>query len=91
MTDHISAGDLVHVPWGFENIRAIVRDIYGPPAHPMALVEVEVPGASGEALQSFTFSLSLDEVTPIRSRRNSSGSRRRGKRATASRRRRAAG
>jgi hypothetical protein len=50
MPKTLSVGEPVKVPWGLDWVVGIVKEVYGPPGHQMALVAIPVRGAQGEAL-----------------------------------------
>jgi primosomal protein N' len=51
MAIHLKRGDRVMVPWGLDEVKGVVLDIYGPPGARHVLVRVPVMGSTGETLE----------------------------------------
>lgn len=58
----VRVGDEVELPWGFDTVRGVVIDIYGPSARPHVLVRVPIQGPEESA---DTISVPKDAVVPL--------------------------
>ncbi|MGH9091575.1 MAG: hypothetical protein ACRDZR_09405 [Acidimicrobiales bacterium] len=61
----LKPGATVKVPWGLDHLVGTVREVYGPPGKPFAMVEVPVHGASGEVLETTTVSFPVDVLALV--------------------------
>ena len=61
--DDLRPGDKVEVPWGFDLLIGIVREVYGSPGKPFVMVEIPIHGSSGETLDTTTLSFPADALT----------------------------
>jgi len=68
VTEHkprLGVGDAVLVPWGLDELRGRVLEVYGePPGNERAVVAVAVPGSNGEELGEVTITYRLSELEP---------------------------
>lgn len=63
-TDHVSIGDRVELPWGFDEVEGVVEEIYGPPARRHVVVRIPVYDASGAVIDAERVSVPLASVRP---------------------------
>ena len=62
-TSELRPGDKVEVPWGFDLLIGVVREVYGSPGKPFAMVEIPIHGSLGEILDTTTLSFPADALT----------------------------
>jgi chromosome segregation ATPase len=60
----LAVGDAVMVPWGLDELRGRVLEMYGEPGSERAVVAVEVPGSTGEDLGEVTITYRISELEP---------------------------